>query len=172
MVVVTSTWSSFSAISKQSDYMQYYIMLLEQCGHIVAKVQATVTWLNEDQIQVCLVTWLDYSFAFTLNCFHPLSPTLSRLLKEYVLHCTRYWPDVNKELGVCIDWNVHGYTFRHPKKLQNHKASVLVYKNSERNCAVEQWTFGLQWFCQNSSRRCQFVDILQEDQKKARFLEV
>ena len=28
---------------KYLGYMQYYMMLLEQCGHIVVKVQATAT---------------------------------------------------------------------------------------------------------------------------------
>ena len=51
-------------ISKFLAYTQYYLMLLELCGHIVAKDQATFTWLGEDQIHVRSVTWLDYSFAF------------------------------------------------------------------------------------------------------------
>ena len=51
-------------ISKCLDYTQYYMTLLVQCGHIVTKVQSTVTWLGEDQINVCFVTWMDYTFAF------------------------------------------------------------------------------------------------------------
>ena len=47
------------------DYTQYYMMLLEQCGHKVVRDLVTVTWLDEYQIHVCLVTWLDDSFAFT-----------------------------------------------------------------------------------------------------------
>ena len=46
------------------EYMQYKVMLLEQWEHIVVKVQATVTSLDEKQNHVCSVTWLDYSFAF------------------------------------------------------------------------------------------------------------
>ena len=55
----------YFVISKYFDYSQYYMMRLELCEHIVAKVQATATWLDEDQIHVCSVTGLDYSFAFT-----------------------------------------------------------------------------------------------------------
>ena len=36
------------AISKYLDYTQYYMMLLEQCGHIVVKDLVTVIWLDED----------------------------------------------------------------------------------------------------------------------------
>ena len=54
----------FFVISKYLDYTQYYVMLLEQCGHIVVKDLVTVIWLDEDEIHVCSVTWLDYSFAF------------------------------------------------------------------------------------------------------------
>ena len=38
----TRTWSSYFVISKYLDYTQYYMMLLEQCGHIVVKDLATV----------------------------------------------------------------------------------------------------------------------------------
>ena len=40
-------------------------MMLEQCKNTVAKVEATVTWLDENIIHVFLVKWLDYSFDFT-----------------------------------------------------------------------------------------------------------
>ena len=50
---------------KYSDCMQYYTMLLEQFDHILAKDLVTATWLDEDQNFACLVTWLDFYFAFT-----------------------------------------------------------------------------------------------------------
>ena len=56
MVMGIYPWSYYFVISKFSDYMEYYVMVLEQCGHIVARVQATVTRLGEDQIHVCSVT--------------------------------------------------------------------------------------------------------------------
>ena len=43
MVMETRTWSFYFGISKYLDYTQCYMMLLEQCGHIVAKVEVTVT---------------------------------------------------------------------------------------------------------------------------------
>ena len=64
--MVTPTLNSYFGISKLLDYMQYYMMPPKQYEHIVAKLKATVTWLDEDQNHVCFVTWLDYFFfAFT-----------------------------------------------------------------------------------------------------------
>ena len=64
LVMGTRNWNFYFLISKYLDYTQSYMILLEQCGHIVTKVQATATWLDEDQIHVSSVTWLDYSLAF------------------------------------------------------------------------------------------------------------
>ena len=50
---------------KFSPYTQNYMKLLKQCVEIVTKILTTVTWLDEDQVHVRLVTSLDYSFAFT-----------------------------------------------------------------------------------------------------------
>ena len=44
------------SISNYLDYIHCYKMLLQQCGHIMAKVQATATWLEEGQLHVFLVT--------------------------------------------------------------------------------------------------------------------
>ena len=57
-------WTLYFVTPKYSDYTEYYMMLLEQFDHKVSKDLATVIWLDEDQILACLVTWLDYSFAF------------------------------------------------------------------------------------------------------------
>ena len=43
MVMGTRTWSFYFVISKYLDYTQYYMMLLERCGHIVVKDLITVT---------------------------------------------------------------------------------------------------------------------------------
>ena len=61
----TPVWTLYFVIPKFLDCMQNYMMLLEQFDHIVLKVQASAIWFGEDKIHVCLVTWLDYSFAFT-----------------------------------------------------------------------------------------------------------
>ena len=60
LVMGTHTLYFFLVISKFLDSTQYYMMLLEQCRHILAKVQVTVKWLDQDQIHVCSVKWLDY----------------------------------------------------------------------------------------------------------------
>ena len=52
----TRTWSFYFVISKYLDYTQHYMMLLEQCGHVVVKDLVTVRRLDEDQIHVCSVT--------------------------------------------------------------------------------------------------------------------
>ena len=87
----TSTWTLYFATPKYFDYMQYYMMLLEQCNHIVVKPQATVTCLAEDQIHAYLVTLLGRSFAFSEERKTAFHFQLRRFLKHYVWHCTRYW---------------------------------------------------------------------------------
>ena len=42
-VMVTRTWNYYFVFSKDLDYTQYYMMLLEQCENIVAKDLVTVT---------------------------------------------------------------------------------------------------------------------------------
>ena len=69
--MVTRTWSSSFVISKFLDSMQYYMMLLEQWGHIDAEVVVFGTWLDEDQIDVGLITWLTYSFCRYVKLFLP-----------------------------------------------------------------------------------------------------
>ena len=90
LVIVTRTWSSCFVTSKYLDYMQYYMMLLEQCGHIVVKVPATVTWLKEDQVH-CFWSpnWITLlPLRRNASTFHF---QLCRLLKQTFMPCTRYW---------------------------------------------------------------------------------
>ena len=56
LVMGTRAWSFYFFISKYLDYTQYYMMLLEQCGHIVVEDLVTVKRLDEDQIHVSSVT--------------------------------------------------------------------------------------------------------------------
>ena len=65
LVMEILVWTLFFVTRNYLDCMQHYTMLLEQFDHKVAKDQATAIGLGEDQIHVCLITWLDYSFAFT-----------------------------------------------------------------------------------------------------------
>ena len=93
----TLVWTLYFVTRKYLDCMQYYTMPLEEFDHIVVKDLATVIWLGEDQIPAGLVTWLDYSFAFS-KTISTLHFQLCRLLKQYVLHCTRYrvnWDEHN-----------------------------------------------------------------------------
>ena len=43
LVMGTVVWTPYFVTRKYLDCMQYYMMLLEQCGHIVAQDLATVT---------------------------------------------------------------------------------------------------------------------------------
>ena len=43
LVMETPIWTLYFVTPKYSDCMQYYTMLLEQCGHLVAKDLATAT---------------------------------------------------------------------------------------------------------------------------------
>ena len=56
LVVGTRSRFLYFVTPNKLNYMQYCLMLLEKCGHNVAKDLATVTWLDENQIHVCLVT--------------------------------------------------------------------------------------------------------------------
>ena len=40
----TLVWTLYFVTRKYLDYMQYYMMLLEQCEHIVAKDLAIICW--------------------------------------------------------------------------------------------------------------------------------
>ena len=80
----------FFVTSKYLDYMQYCMVMLEKCRHIVMEDLLFATCLQMDQIHVCLATWQDYSFAFTWNYFCLTFSSLSNL-KQYVLHFIRYW---------------------------------------------------------------------------------
>ena len=51
--------------AKYSDFMQYYMMLLDQFDYKPVKDLATAIWLVKVQTAVCLVTWRDYYFVFT-----------------------------------------------------------------------------------------------------------
>ena len=56
----------------------YYMMLLDQCGHVVLKKVATVIWLDEDQVHVCCGTSLGYFFAFTFFLL-------------FIFNCVDFW---------------------------------------------------------------------------------
>ena len=129
-------------------------MLLEQCGHIVENVQFTVIWLDEDQIHVCFVNWLDYYFVFrNISAFHF---QLCRLLKQHVFHCARNWASGYKlfnGVGSFYWWECSGMFFLSYKKTKSHQRSFLVYKKIAWTC-VDQGNFGSQWTLKSSSNQC------------------
>ena len=86
--MVTRTWSFHFCISKYLDCMQYSMILLEQCSHIVMKALATVTRSAASNIVFAWsrdwTTLLPLLKTLSTFCFHLCHP-----LKLYVLHCTR-----------------------------------------------------------------------------------
>ena len=151
LVLGTRTWSVYFVISKFLDYTQNYMMLLEQCGHIVLKGLATGTGLDDDQIHVCLVRDCT-SLLHLLKNFSKFLFQLCRLLKTYVWHCTRFWAGRFKchwGVGNFHWWECTGLLILPSKKVETHKAGNLVYKKLALNC-VEQWTFELQWASSHS----------------------
>ena len=134
LVLLTRTWSCHIVISKYSDHMQYHMILLEQCGYLVATVQATVAWFDEDQNHVCLVTWQDYFFLYpklflpsVLNSLNFWS-SMSCIKLEYGLADN----NITKELGVLFDNNVQGYPYRPPKKYKPTKYEFSFTKNYDK----------------------------------------
>ena len=92
-------------------------MLLEQRGHIVAKLLATATWLVEIQNLVCLV--------FCLNV---------KLVLPSVFNSVNFWSGMfgivldieladenfNQKVADFIDGDVSGYSFCPPKNVETH----------------------------------------------------
>ena len=144
----TTTWSFHFVNSKYSYCKQYYMMLLEQCGHIVLKGLDTVTWLDEDQIHVCSVTWR--------TTFMPLRKTFSALYFQLKKPSVEFWSNMccivlDIELryqgnGSFYWWQSSGILFLSSKKIE----SLKVFKKIARNC-VEKLTFGLKWAFKHSS---------------------
>ena len=64
-------WPLYYVTRKYLDYMQFYMMLLEQFDHILAKDLATVIWLDKVQILACLVMWLGYYSVFKWKSLYP-----------------------------------------------------------------------------------------------------
>ena len=73
--------------------------------------------IGRDQIRVCLVKWLDYSFAFTYNSlFVPFSALLTFELAD---------KNVIKKLGVFTGIKHKGDKFGARKTVQTHKTSIF-----------------------------------------------
>ena len=53
-------WTLYFVTWKYLEYMQYYMMVLQQFGDILAKDLATVLRLDKVRIFACLVRWLGY----------------------------------------------------------------------------------------------------------------
>ena len=90
LVIKTRVCHSFLATPEKLDFLQHYLLLLEQFGHILAEDLAAATWLEKHPILVWLATWMKYLLSlhkvFTVCHFNfPL------LLKHYVLQCTQCW---------------------------------------------------------------------------------
>ena len=149
--------------------MQYYMLLLEQCGHKVVKVQATVTWLEEDQNDICVVTWLEYSF-FNVRLFLLCNSVDSRSSKScFVLDIELAKINVMKELGVLLTEKI-GDTGFVVQTNTNPQNKHFVVQKCAQHC-VEQWMLNYSefpiFFPTVAPGKC-----FGEDQKNANFLAV
>ena len=74
MIVRSGTSNLFSATPILLDYIQYYLMLLEQCHAILAKQLVTATRSDVNPNRVCLLTWLDCFFVvFSRSNFNSIT---------------------------------------------------------------------------------------------------
>ena len=118
-------WTLYFVTPKYSDFTQCYMMLVKQFDLIVAKDQATATWLDEDQIPKFLLAWSrDWTTLLPLRkTLSTLHFQLGRLLKQYVSDCARYSAEKNiiKELRLFIDGSLQGFSFCPPKTFTLNK---------------------------------------------------
>ena len=149
----TRTWSSYLVVSKYSDNMQYYMILLKQWGNIVAKFEATVNWVGEDQIHVCSFMWLDHSSAFFVKRFLPsFFNSVNFWSSRAGIVLDNELADQNnfRELGVFVDGKIQGHSFRPPRNYEPTKQAFWCTKNAQ-NC-VEQGRLNYSELANNLSR--------------------
>ena len=118
-----------------------------------------------------LVTALVLPLRKTLSASHF---QLCRLLKQYVLHCTRYWACRWKRyLGVRIFqcWQISGIVIWFSKKVQTHKARIFGLRDTctELCGTVDVW---ITVSCQTFFLEIKMVTFLQKEQKTVWFLPV
>ena len=118
------------------------------------EARALITWRSEDQIQVCLVSWLDYCFCqlktllgIQFQFFQIFEALCISLYKTLSLQ-----KDTLQKVGFYLDRNCQGYSFRPPER-PTHKTGCLVCKNFawkllEQSKIVLHWT--LKCSCQKS----------------------
>ena len=97
-------------------------MRLEQCGHIVVRGLATVTWLDEDQIHVCWVTLLPSRRNLSALRFHFCWYLNSMSLIVLVIELIE--KDIIKGLGLYIDGFLQGFSFCPPKICNPNKQTT------------------------------------------------
>ena len=140
LVLGTRTWSFYFAISEYLDYTQYYMLLLEQCRHIVAKVRYRSMigrWTNSSSLDH--VTGL-------LFCLYV------KLFIPSVFNSVEFWGSMScivlgieladkkiQGMGRFYWWQRSGILTLSSKKVQTRKTGVFVHKKQAQKC-VEQWT--------------------------------
>ena len=126
-------WTLNFPTRKYLDYMQIYMMLLEQFNHILAKDLATVLWLDKVEINSCLIMWLGYLFCFYVKIFVPSifdsNDFWSSMSCNMVLDIGLGDRKITKRLGVFLDEKVQGCLFWPPKKQKPTKYTFGCTKN-------------------------------------------
>ena len=140
LVRETLLWTRYFVTRKYLDSMQFYTMLLEQCGNIVAKDLATAIRLDEDQIHVCSVTFLDYSCLYV------------KLFLPFIFNSVEFWGsmflivldielterNIIKKLGLFIDGSLQGFSFCPPKTSKPNKQTTWNTRHLHGNA----WSSG------------------------------
>ena len=130
----TCSWTSFFVTPKCFDYVELYMMLLEQAGHKLVKILVIATWLNEERIHFPLSTWLDYSLAFTWNSSCLPFSILSIFAAVY-LTMARDWVRAKKtrwEIWEFCRWGCSRILISFSRELPTHKISSCCTKNWHR----------------------------------------
>ena len=150
----------------------YFITLLEQLGHIVAKVQATFTWLGVTKFMFAgshdWTTFCLYIKIFLPSIFNSVDfrSSMSCIVLDFEL------PEKNiiQEVGVFINGKVQGYSFRPPKMYKPTREAFW----STRNLQELVWNSGRLDYSELSSILPRTVEgeFLLKDLENARFLAI
>ena len=143
LVTGTRTWSFHFVVSKYLDYTHYYMILLEQYGHIVVKDLATVIWL--DRTKFMFARWRDWITLLPLR--KNLLPSIFNSVDFWnsmsliVLDVELTDKNVIKEMGLYIEGLLQEVSFCPPKTFINlinrQHGTQVVYM--ELRGVVESW---------------------------------
>ena len=123
----TRTWCFYFVISKYLDHTQYYILLLEQCGHIVLKDLVTVYMIGREPNSCLLGHVTGLLFCLYAKIFLPSifnSADFCNSMSLNVLDIELTGKDIIEELALYIDGSLQGFSFCPTKTCQPNKQTT------------------------------------------------